>query len=172
MVQLAKASGGRVVIVGTRDYRLELAKGMGAEHAFNIADSSSPYYTADLATAIRNVNAGELAERAIVATASEDATQGRWTSPATAPRSSTWASRARTTMRQAADALQPRDGQDDPLLVALSQPVAKHDPACCARGSSTPRRSSPTSIELDRIDEGIRQVVARDDGVIKIIVKP
>ena len=28
------------------------------------------------------------------------------------------------------------------------------------------------SIELDRIDEGIRQVVARDDGVIKIIVKP
>ena len=28
------------------------------------------------------------------------------------------------------------------------------------------------SIALDEIDAGIRQVVARDDGVIKIIVKP
>ena len=28
------------------------------------------------------------------------------------------------------------------------------------------------SIPLDRIDEGIRTVVGRDDGVVKIVVKP
>ena len=48
MVQLANARGGRTVMVGTRDYRLELAKELGAEHVFNIADTASPYYTADL----------------------------------------------------------------------------------------------------------------------------
>ena len=39
---------------------------MGAEHVFNIADTASTYYTADLAASVREVNGGELAERAIV----------------------------------------------------------------------------------------------------------
>ena len=68
MVQLAHRAGARVAMVGTRDYRLELAKRMGAEHVFNIADRSSKHYTADLAGSIRDVNSGLLAERAILAT--------------------------------------------------------------------------------------------------------
>ena len=124
MVQLAKASGGRVAIVGTRDYRLELALGMGADHAFNIAETGSKYHTADLAASIREVNAGDLAER-------DDRLHG--------PR------RPRR-RRQAADAREPRHGQDDPLLLALPEPVAEHDPAA-ARGH---RRHVEDHHALDR----------------------
>jgi L-iditol 2-dehydrogenase len=171
MVQLAKASGGRVVIVGTRDYRLELAKGMGAEHAFNIADSASPNYTADLAASIREVNGGELAERAIVATASEDATQGALD----------------VTGNGSTIVYMGLAGPDDivklPMLSSLAMDKTirfswlypnqwPNTIRLLREGVVDTSRIITHSIELDRIDEGIRQVVARDDGVIKIIVKP
>jgi threonine dehydrogenase-like Zn-dependent dehydrogenase len=171
MVQLAKASGGRVVIVGTRDYRLELAKGMGAEQAFNIADSSSPYYTTDLASSIRKVNAGELAERAIVATASEDATQGAL--------DVTGNGSTIVYMGLAG----PNDVVKLPMLSSLAMDKTirfswlypnqwPNTIRLLREGVVDTSEIITHSIELDRIDEGIRQVVARDDGVIKIIVKP
>jgi threonine dehydrogenase-like Zn-dependent dehydrogenase len=171
MVQLAKASGGRVVIVGTRDYRLELAKGMGAEHAFNIADSASPHYTADLAASIRDANAGELADRAIVATASEDATQGAL--------DVTGNGSTIVYMGLAG----PNDVVKLPMLSSLAMDKTirfswlypNQWPSTIRllrEGVVDTSKIITHSIELDRIDEGIRQVVARDDGVIKIIVKP
>lgn len=75
MVQLLKNEGARVAIVGTRDYRLELAKAMGADHAWNPADESSPYHTPDVAAAIQEANGGALADRVLVATASVQANQ-------------------------------------------------------------------------------------------------
>jgi L-iditol 2-dehydrogenase len=75
MLQVAYRSGARVAMVGTRDYRLELAREMGAEHVFNIADTSSKHYVEDLPAAIRDVNRGDLAERCIVGTAVESACQ-------------------------------------------------------------------------------------------------
>ena len=170
MVQLAKASGGRVVIVGTRDYRLELAKGMGAEHAFNIADSSSPYYTADLATSIRNVNAGELAERAIVATASEDATQGALD----------------VTGNGSTIVYMGLAGPDDvvklPMLSSLAMDktirfswLYPNQWPNTIRLLRRGRRHLQDHHPLDRARphrRGHPAVVARDDGVIKIIVKP
>jgi L-iditol 2-dehydrogenase len=75
MAQLAYRKGARVVMVGTRDYRLELAREMGCEHVFNTADTSSPYHTADLVASVREINAGDLAERCIVATSVESACQ-------------------------------------------------------------------------------------------------
>jgi L-iditol 2-dehydrogenase len=75
MVQLLKNEGARVAIVGTRDYRLELARSVGADHAWNVKDESSPFHTADLAKAIQDVNGGALADRALVATASVTANQ-------------------------------------------------------------------------------------------------
>jgi threonine dehydrogenase-like Zn-dependent dehydrogenase len=75
MVQLLKAEGARVAIVGTRDYRLQLAKDIGADHAWNIRDESSPFYAPDLAEAIRGANGGALADRVLVATASVEANQ-------------------------------------------------------------------------------------------------
>lgn len=68
MVQLARRAGARVAMVGTRDYRLELAKRMGADHVFNITDRASKHFTDDLPGAIRDANGGLLAERAILAT--------------------------------------------------------------------------------------------------------
>ncbi len=75
MVQLLKSEGARVGIVGTRDYRLQLAKDVGADHAWNVKDASSPFYAADLSEAIREANDGALADRVLVATASVEANQ-------------------------------------------------------------------------------------------------
>ena len=75
MAQLAYRSGARVAMVGTRDYRLEIAKEVGCQYVFNVADTSSPYYTPDLAASVRDVNAGELAERCIVGTSVASACQ-------------------------------------------------------------------------------------------------
>jgi L-iditol 2-dehydrogenase len=75
MAQLLKHQGARVAVVGTRDYRLDLALELGADHVFNVADASSPHHAADLPEAIQAVNAGSLADRAIVGTGSMSASQ-------------------------------------------------------------------------------------------------
>lgn len=75
MVQLLRNEGARVAIVGTRDYRLQLAKDLGAEFAFNVSDESSPFYVEDLAKSIQDVNGGQLADRVLVATAAVNANQ-------------------------------------------------------------------------------------------------
>src|SRR6478735_639455 len=171
MVQLAKASGGRVVIVGTRDYRLELAKGMGAAHAFNVSDASSPYYTADLPASIQGVNGGELADKAIVATASEEATQGAL--------DVTGNGSTIVYMGLAG----PNDIVKLPMLSSLAMDKTirfswlypnqwPNTIRLLREGVVDTSKIITHSIALDEIDAGIRQVVARDDGVIKIIVKP
>ncbi|HWU41065.1 MAG TPA: alcohol dehydrogenase catalytic domain-containing protein [Candidatus Acidoferrum sp.] len=71
MVQLAKVVGaGRVVLIGTRDDRLEAGKRCGADNIFNVQDSTSPAYTADLKGAIADLTHGALVDRAILATSS------------------------------------------------------------------------------------------------------
>lgn len=75
MVQLLKNEGARVAIAGTRDYRLDVARELGADHVFNLSDESSPHYVPDLSQAIKDVNGGALADRVLVATASTEANQ-------------------------------------------------------------------------------------------------
>ncbi|MCH2373986.1 MAG: alcohol dehydrogenase catalytic domain-containing protein [Planctomycetes bacterium] len=71
MVQMAKVYGaGKVCLVGTRDERLEVGKELGADLIANTKDSSSPHYAPDLGQFIQDNNGGELADRAITATAS------------------------------------------------------------------------------------------------------
>lgn len=73
MVQLAKISGaGRVVLVGRRDYPLNVGKQVGADIVINTHDPSSPYYTDDISACIQK-HLGRLAPRAIVATGNADA---------------------------------------------------------------------------------------------------
>lgn len=73
MVQLAKAYGaGKVALVGTRDYRLEMGRDVGADFIFNITDADSPYYTSDLKESISDLTEGSLADRAIVPTGSNE----------------------------------------------------------------------------------------------------
>lgn len=74
MVQLAKAIGaGKIALIGTRDYRLEMGKENGANYIFNTKDKNSKYYVADLKKAISDLTDGKLADRAIVPTSSNDA---------------------------------------------------------------------------------------------------
>jgi L-iditol 2-dehydrogenase len=68
MVQLLKNEGARVAVVGTRDYRLNLAKELGADFTFKAADGS-------IAEQVQGANDGALADKAIVATGSMDANQ-------------------------------------------------------------------------------------------------
>ncbi len=71
MVQLARAKGaGKVVLVGTRDGRIELGKELGADLVVNTVDKSSPYYAEDLEGFVRDNNGGERADRAICSTSS------------------------------------------------------------------------------------------------------
>lgn len=75
MVQLAKAAGaGRVLLVGRRDYPLEVGKQVGADFVVNIKDVDSPYYAADIVEAVRE-KFGKLAPRCIVPTSNMEALQ-------------------------------------------------------------------------------------------------
>lgn len=171
MLQLAKRSGGRTVMVGTRDYRLELAKELGADHVFNTRDSSSPYYTSDLVQSIRDVNDGGLAERAIVGTSVEEATQGAL--------DVTGNGSCVVYMGLAG----PNDVVELPMLLALTQDKT-------IRFSWLYPNQWPKTIRLlregivdtskiithtgplDSINEAIQRVADREDGVIKYVVKP
>lgn len=74
MVQMAKCLGaGKVALVGTRDYRLEVGKVSGADYLFNTKDEKSKYYTPDLKKAIADVTNGRLAERVMMATSANEA---------------------------------------------------------------------------------------------------
>ena len=68
MVQLLKNRGARVAVVGTRDYRLNLARELGADFTFKASEGS-------MAEQVQGANDGALADKAIVATGSMDANQ-------------------------------------------------------------------------------------------------
>ena len=74
MVQMAKSIGaGKVALIGTRDYRLQIGKKFGADYIFNTRDKKSRYYVGNLKEAISEITNGKLAERAIVPTSSNEA---------------------------------------------------------------------------------------------------
>jgi L-iditol 2-dehydrogenase len=171
MLQLAKRAGGRVAMVGTRDYRLELARELGADHVFNTKDSSSPYYTPDLVASIRDVNAGELAERAIVGTAVEEAAQGALDVTGNAS--------CVVYMGLAG----PNDVVRLPMLLALTQDKTirfswlypnqwPKTIRLLREGIVDTSKIITHSGPLDGINEAIEQVHSREDGVIKYVVKP
>ena len=71
MVQLAKAAGaGLVVLVGTRDYRLEVGPALGADVVVNVRERESPFFAEDLKARIADLTGGLLADRVITPTAS------------------------------------------------------------------------------------------------------
>ena len=71
MVQLLKSSGaGKVALVGTRDYRLEVGKTMGADVILNNSEKGSKYYTPDLKEAISDLTDGKFADVVMTPTGS------------------------------------------------------------------------------------------------------
>ena len=76
MTQLIKASGaGQVVVVGTRDYPLGVALGLGANHVINNKDTTSKYYAEDIVKVISKLTDGRMADKVIVPTSSKKALQ-------------------------------------------------------------------------------------------------
>ncbi len=74
MVQLCKAAGaGKVALVGTRDYRLELGKKAGADVLLNTAEKKSPYYTPDVKKSIADHTDGLFADAVVTPTGSVEA---------------------------------------------------------------------------------------------------
>ena len=71
MLQLVKAAGaGTVALVGTRDYRLELGKKLGADVVLNTGSKPSPYYAPDVKAKVEELTRGKFANGAICATSS------------------------------------------------------------------------------------------------------
>jgi len=171
MVQLLKSEGARVGIVGTRDYRLQLAKDLGADHVWNVKDESSPFYAADLGKAIQDVNGGALADRVLVATASVQANQQaiEISGPASVV------------------VLMGLAGPDDaislPLLsnlyldktirFSLLYPLQWPTAIKILAGKTVDTSKIIThSASLDGIAPAIERVLNRDDEVIKTVIKP
>lgn len=74
ILQLAKSSGAaKAVAIGVHDYRLDIAKALGADEVINTRDAASAYYSPDLAERITELTDGMMLDRAIVATGSVDA---------------------------------------------------------------------------------------------------
>ena len=74
MLQLIKSSGaGTIVLIGTRDYRLEVGKDSGADVIINTAAENSPYYVADLKARIEALTDGKFANAVVTATGSVEA---------------------------------------------------------------------------------------------------
>ncbi len=70
-LQLINARGaGTIVLVGTRDYRLEMGRKLGADVILNTASPESPHYCADPVAAIRDMTNGKMADGAITSTSS------------------------------------------------------------------------------------------------------
>jgi len=76
MVQMARSIGaGKIALIGTRDYRLQIGKKFGADYIFNTSHKQSKYYVENLKEAISQITRGRLAQRAIVPTSSNEAFQ-------------------------------------------------------------------------------------------------
>ena len=171
MLQLAYRRGARVAMVGTRDYRLELAKEMGASHVFNTADHDSPYYVDDLVEAVREANAGQLAERCIVATSVEEACQQAL--------DITGIGSSVVYMGLAG----PDDTVSIPMLRALTEDKTirfswlypnqwPKTIRLLREGIVDTSKIITHTGSLDGINEAIQQVSGRGEGVIKYVVRP
>ncbi len=76
MTQLCKAAGaGKVIVVARKDFGLEKALEGGADYVINNTNKDSKYYAEDVSARVRELNGGNLAERAILATGNINALQ-------------------------------------------------------------------------------------------------
>jgi L-iditol 2-dehydrogenase len=171
MVQLLKNEGARVALVGTRDYRLELGRAVGADYVWNTSDTASPNYVPDLARAIQDENGGALADRVLVATASVDANQQAIEISGNAS--------VVVLMGLAG----PHDAISVPLLSNLYQDkTIRFSLLYPLQWPKTIRiledakvdtsRIITHSANLDGIAAAIQRVLNRDDAVIKTVIKP
>jgi len=74
MLQLIKRCGaGKVILVGTRDYRLGIGLTAGADEVINTKNPASPYYVKDLRAKIEELTDGQFADAVVTPTGSVEA---------------------------------------------------------------------------------------------------
>jgi len=172
MLQLAKSKGaGKVVFVGTRDYRLEIGKESGADYIFNIRDKDSKYYTDDLKAEIEEMTDGKFADAVITPTGAVEAMELAF--DITGRRS-----RIVFFGLPADDAIVRLPALDSILwdktvrfswLAPLTWPTALN---AIANGLVDVGKLHSHTIALEDLLQGIADVKARKDNVMKMIVKP
>jgi L-iditol 2-dehydrogenase len=163
IVQLLKNEGARVAIVGTGGYRLDVAKSLGADFAFEAGD--------DLAERIQEANGGRLADRVIVATGSMAANQQAL--EVSGPGS--------TVILMGVTG--PDDAVQVPTLTSLIQDKTIRFslwypfqwPKTIGILAHNELDTGPIithSAALDGIGAAIERVVNREEGVLKTVIKP
>lgn len=164
MVQLLKNEGARVAVVGTRDYRLNLARELGADFTFKAADGA----IADQVTA---ANDGALADKAIVATGSMDANQEALavTGPgSTVVYMGVTAPDAKVEVPMLTSLI-----QDKTIRFSLWYPYQWPTTIRILADSKVDTSKIIThTAKLDGIGDAIERVVNREDDVIKTLVTP
>lgn len=76
MVQYIRALGAeKVALIGTRDYRLETGRRVGADHPINVREKGSGYYTEDPHSEVLKLTDNKGADAVIVATGNVEANQ-------------------------------------------------------------------------------------------------
>lgn len=171
MVQLLKNEGARVALVGTRDYRLELGKQVGADVVWNVKDGSSPYHAPDLAEAIKEANGGALADRVLVATASVDANQQaiEISGPGSVVILMGLAGPSDTISVPLLSNLY----QDKTIRFSLLYPLQWPKTIGLLEGKKVDTSKIIThSASLEEIAPAIERVLKREDEVVKTVIKP
>jgi threonine dehydrogenase-like Zn-dependent dehydrogenase len=164
MVQLLKSKGARVGVVGTREYRLALAKELGADFIFNAEDGS-------VVEQVRAANDGRPADKAIVATGSMAANQEALA--VTGPGS--------TVVYMGVTA--PDAKVEVPMLTSLIEDkTIRFSLWYPYQWPTTLRILADAKVDtakiithragLDEIEQAIERVVRREDNVIKTLITP
>ena len=170
-VQLAKLRGGVVLLVGTRDSRLKLGSELGADFVANVRDKASKHYVKDLVEFVRSVNSGSLADRALVATTEMGACQ------------EALAVTGEGSIVVYMGLSGPEDAVSLPLLTSLVQAkqvrfawLYPHQwpktIRLLQRGLIDTSRIISHVLPLDQINEAIQLLESRDDGALKVVIKP
>jgi len=76
VVQYLKKSGlSPIILIGTRDYRLEVGLKLGADYAINVGEKRSRYYSSSPVEVVKELTGGKGVDRVFVATGSVEGNQ-------------------------------------------------------------------------------------------------
>jgi L-iditol 2-dehydrogenase len=174
MVQLIKRCGaGKVVLVGRagNDYRLDIGLRLGADEVLNTGDSSSPYYVSDLKAKIAELSDGQLADAVITPTGAVEAMESAFEISGRQARIVFFGLPADDAVVRvpAAQTIFQDKTVHFSWLAQLTWPTALD---AIARGLVDVKSLASSTIELKDLEQGLRDVKARANQPMKVLVRP
>ena len=174
MVQLIKRCGaGKVVLVGRagNDYRLDIGLRLGADEVLNTGDSSSPYYVSDLKAKIAELSDGQLADAVITPTGAVEAMESAFDISGRQARIVFFGLPADDAVVRvpAAQTIFQDKTVHFSWLAQLTWPTALD---AIARGLVDVKSLASSTIELKDLEQGLRDVKARANQPMKVLVRP